>query len=838
MNLSGKKIRVIKGFFLLVLLAIWLQTNAQQGFLAGHVADSLTKEPLAFVNIVYNSSGQGVVTNLEGNFRIPLNRPIQFLSFRYVGYRQKVVKYDPARKYNNLVINLIQEPYDIAEVVVHPTENPAHRIIKLASANRNINNPEKSGPFSYISYEKMVFGLETDSTGRTLLADTIPKIPFTIPDTLKFGMNRKGTIDLKRFLDSQYLFMMESVSSRKFLSQEKNKEEIIASRVSGISQPSFVVLARQFQSFSFYDNFITIANRQFLNPIASGSTDKYFFLIKDTLFTESRDTVFIISFRPYRGRNFDGMEGVLYINSNGYAVQNVLAEAYDQKNEFMKVSIQQQYNWIDGKRWFPVLLNTTIHVNGTQMGGQFGPMNIVGTGKSYIVNINFDPQFAKGEFSDVQVEVKPDAHKQPPEMWKAYRVDSLNAKEVETYRVIDSLGKAEHLDRTIASLETVLTGYLPGRYFAFDLRRFVDYNAYEGFRFGAGGHTTNQVSKWLTLGGYMAYSLRDKAFKYGGNLTFNLLAEKDLALTVAYKDDVQESGGIRFNETWNISGSAFIRDYMVEVMDITRQAEGSLTWRAFKFLTGNLYGSNGEYTPTNGYGYSLNEGNPQVMLTTYYITEAGIKLRYAFNETFLKTPRGNKFSMGTKYPIAYFNVARGGNALNGDFKYWRTEMKITKIFKTKSAGDTRLAVIGGLVTGEVPYSKLYAGLGSYKPFTVESEQSFGTMRFNEFLSDRFIGLFLKQDFGKLLFKPRGKFQPEIALVSNLGFGTLVNKEHHENITYKTYEKGYFEGGLLLNNIVRLQLFRYGLGVMYRYGPYAYPETIDNFAFKLTLQFSM
>jgi hypothetical protein len=127
MNLSGKKIWVIKGFFLLLLFAIWFQSNAQQGFLAGHVADSLTKEPLAFVNIVYNSSGQGVVTNLEGNFRIPLTRSIQFLSFRYVGYRQKAVKYDPARKYNNLVINLIQglsqpeykQPRKIGTVFLH-----------------------------------------------------------------------------------------------------------------------------------------------------------------------------------------------------------------------------------------------------------------------------------------------------------------------------------------------------------------------------------------------------------------------------------------------------------------------------------------------------------------------------------------------------------------------------------------------------------------------------------------------------------------------------------------------------------------------------------------------
>ncbi len=832
-------------FFVLVFILTLASTaslNAQYGYLSGMVIDSATREPLAFVSIVYNSSGHGVVTNLEGNFRIPTKGQIRFLKFRYVGYKDKTITLDPATLPASMVVAMSAEPYEVAEVVIRPTENPAHRIIRLAAENRNNNNPEKSGPFSYISYDKIIFGLEPDTTEATDRVDSLPAIPFKMPDSVRFGMNQKGSIDLDRLLNKQYLFMMETVSNRKFLSPENNKEEIIASKVSGISQPSFVVMARQFQSFSFYDNFINIANKQFLNPISTGSTDKYFFQLQDTLYTEANDTVFIISFRPYKGRNFEGMKGVLYINSHGYAVQNVLAGAYDQKNEFFKVSIQQQYDLIEGKRWFPVLLSNTIIFSGAQMGNQAapqaGPLMVVGTGKSYIVNINFNPEFKKGEFSDVQIEMKPDASKQPPETWNAYRVDTLNQKEIETYRVIDSIGKAEHLDRTLTSFETILTGYLPGRYFSFDLRRFVDYNGYEGFRFGAGGKTTDQVSKLFTFGGYLAYSLRDAAFKYSGNVTLNLVPKNELGLNLQYLNDVRESGGVRFNETWNLSGSAFVRDYMVEVMDITKEAQVSLSWRSLKFLTAQLYGSHGMYTPTNGYGYSLSEENPQMLLTTYNFTEAGIRLRYAFKETYMKTPRGNKFSMGTKYPVAFLNVARGVYALNGYFQYWRTEAKITKVFKTKSIGDTRVALIGGIVTSGVPYSKLYAGLSSYKPFTLEAEQSFGTMRFNEFLSDHFVALFLKQDFGKLLFKPRGKFQPEIALVQNMGIGSLTDGRHNENITYKTMEKGYFESGILINNIFRLQLFRYGLAVMYRYGPYAYPKTIDNFAFKLTVQLSM
>ena len=830
---------MIRGLLLLVLICVpgeWLLS--QDGYITGKVTDSISHEPLAFVSIVYNESGQGVVTNLEGIFRISRSNRVQYLKLRYVGYRQRTIAYNTVRFRNSMNISLSPDPFDISEVVIYPTENPAHRIIKLASENRNKNNPEKSGPFSYVSYDKMVFGIDPDTSRQTVTGDSSGVHINNLPDTIAYGMDRKGRIDVQRFLDKQYLFMMESVSSRKYFSPEKNKEEIIASKVSGISQPSFVVMARQFQSFSFYDNFVTIANRQFINPISTGSTDKYFFLIQDTIYTELKDTVFIISFRPWKGRNFNGMKGVLYINSNRYAIQNVLAEAYEEKNEMFKVSIQQQYDFIESTRWFPVLLSTTINFSASRFGANALPVNIIGTGKSYIVNINFNPTFDKNEFSDVQLEVSPNAHKQPEPVWNSYRVDSLNSRELETYRVIDSIGKAEHLDRTITSFETLLTGYFPGRYWSFDLRRFVDYNSYEGFRFGAGGRTTTQFSKRFTLGGYLAYSLREKALKYSGSLTLHVLPAHELELTLLYRDDVRESGGIRFNETWSLSGSAFVRDYLVEVMDKTKETEVSLAFRALKYLTTQTYVAHSQLTPTNGYGYSLTNDNPQVLLTRFYLTEAGIRVKYAFKETFMKTPRGNKFSMGTKYPVLYLNLARGVDGLNGDFAYWRNELKVTKVFTTKAFGNTRLAFVTGLVTGDVPYSKLYVGMGSYKTFTLESEQSFGTMRFNEFLSDRFMSLFIKQDFGKLLFKPRGKFQPEIALVQNLGFGKLKNTAHHENITYSTLEKGYYEAGLLINNIFRIQIIRYGVGVFYRYGPYAFTKTIDNFAFKLTLQFNM
>ena len=819
------------------MLVHFVSSFAQKGFITGRVVDSASHEPLAFVSIVYNASGRGVVTNLDGIFRIPSGQSVQFFKLRYIGYRELTISYSPSAYRNNMVIEMSPLPVEIGEVVVYPAENPAHRIIKAATDHRNENNPERSGPFSYISYDKMVFGVDVDSVKSMYENDSAGTLP-TIPDSVEYGLQRENKIDVQRFIDRQYLFMMEAITSRKYISQDKNKEEVIASKVSGISQPSFAIMARQFQSFSFYENFITIANRQLLNPISDGSTSRYFFQIQDTVFTTTNDTVFIITFRPGKGKNFEGMKGVLYINSNGYAIQNVLAEAYEQGSDMFRVSIQQQYEFINNQRWFPVELNTKIIFNPAGFSTQVPPVPVVGTGKTYIMNISFDPVFKAGEFSDVQIAIDANAHRQPEEMWNTYRTDSLTAREMETYRVIDSLGKAEHFDRTVNSFETILTGYLPGNYWMFDLTRFVNYNKYEGLALGAGGRTTDNIARWFRFDGYFSYGLRDKAFKYKAGITFMLWPKYETELGISYTNDIREAGGIFFNEPWSLSGSAFIRRYMISVMDKVKETEVWFGFRSFKYLTSTFYMDQTIMVPTYDYGYRLNNDYPALLLSIFYINEAGIRLRFAFGETFMKTPRGNKFSTGTKYPVLNVNIARGTSWLNGEFNYLKSEAKLTKVFHTKSIGDTKVALVAGMVTGDVPYGKLYVGQGSYRTIAIETEQSFGTMRFNEFLSDRFMTLFIKHDFGTLLFKPSGKFRPEIVLVHNMGFGSLKKADIHENIVYKTLDKGYYESGLLLNNIFRLSYLRYGIGALYRYGPYAYNKVIDNFAFKITLQLKM
>jgi hypothetical protein len=402
---------------IILLLSAWILTVVSGGIVSGQlvsgqlepvrgrIIDKKSSRPLAFVNITYRASGQGTVSNIDGAFRISSPQDIDFLKFSYVGYHPRFIAKEDIRPGEVLVIELDQKAYDIAEVTILPGINPAHRIIRLATNNRKLNNP------SYTSYSKMYFTMDIDSMFRA--------------GTDSSGNDGDSSRqDLEKFLEKQHLFLMEFVSERKFKPPDMNKEVVTASRVSGFRDPSFTMLASQIQSTSFYDELIMIWDKKYLNPISNGSTRKYLFIIEDTMFTEHMDSLFVISYRPLKGRNFDGLKGILHINSRGYAIQNVIAEAAETEGIF-RIRIQQKYEYIDHQQWFPVQLNTDIILSPDNAQTNGEPVKLLGIGKSYFSDIQLDPEFKNREFDHIELEVDDGAHKQDDNYWSQYRVNPL-----------------------------------------------------------------------------------------------------------------------------------------------------------------------------------------------------------------------------------------------------------------------------------------------------------------------------------------------------------------------------------------------------------------------------
>ena len=119
-----------------------MSVNAQVFSVKGTVTDSVTRQKLAFVNIIINDDGTfGTTSDIDGNFSISSKSEINTLTFSYVGYKKKTVSAGNLGN-KNAKIQLSPVTYKLDEVVVVAGENPAHRIIDNVVRNRKRNNPE------------------------------------------------------------------------------------------------------------------------------------------------------------------------------------------------------------------------------------------------------------------------------------------------------------------------------------------------------------------------------------------------------------------------------------------------------------------------------------------------------------------------------------------------------------------------------------------------------------------------------------------------------------------------------------------------------------------------
>ena len=826
--------KIISFYIFILLNFFWSLASFGQTDIKGTVIDKVSHRPLPFVNIVYSKTKQlGTTSDLDGRFHITYEKQVDNLELSFIGYKTLNISLKNLNSQNNIIIKLEPETFKIPDVDVYAKENPAHRIINNAIKNRKKNNPETLATYQYQSYNKMFFTFDVFfyRNGDTLTSEQIP-----LNDTINaLDSNLQKINKLK---ENQYLFLMESVTEKKYKRAGKVNEKIIASRVSGIQNPTFALIGTQLQSFTIYSDYISILGKTYLSPLSKNSCNKYLFIIEDTLINTASDTTYTLSYRPRRNKNFDGLEGILQINTKQFAVENFSTTSTEQ--EGLGITIRQKYEAIQDSIWFPkqldadiIFKNILFSNTSPSSGNKTNKTYIYGKSKTYIQNIQLNRPIKNREFSHIAVDYQADANRKDNLFWNRYRIDSISQKELNTYRIIDSLGDVHNFENKLRFLTYLSKGEIPVGPLSIHLNQIIDFNVAEGFRLGLGLSTNDKISKNATLGGYGAYSFGDDKWKYGGHLKFNLRDYFDSYFDINYQNDVIEEGGFSFLETNSFLTQETYRDYLIKNIVYEESAELAIETRFAYYLKTRVYT---KFSRINYYNPYYELAVEQESIKQFEIPEVGLQLRYAYFERYIRTPMGMQ-ALKSNFPVVFFNISKSIPFENYTLDYTRLWGKIEKRFTIRNAGISSISLQAGLALGELPYHKLYNGRGSYYPFSIVALNSFGTMRLNEFMSNQFIYFFYRHNFGKLIFKST-KFQPEFSIVQNMGWGKLNNPKQQTGISYQTLEKGYYESGLVIDNLFSNSSYAYGVGVYYRYGPYALSKTIDNFAFKLSLKIKL
>ncbi|MGC8864328.1 MAG: DUF5686 family protein [Bacteroidales bacterium] len=791
------------------------QTQAQE-LLTGRVIDAVSGKPLAFVNVVLDDGKRGTSTDIDGRFSLKKQKENKKLTFSYLGYKTQELSMQNYRP--GLTIRLVPTEIELREVTILPGENPALRIIRKALEQRDKNNYENLPAFTYEAYEKMIFRASIDST--------------PLPDSLLTDTNE---IRLRKFFDEKHLFMIENYYVRKHLKPGGDKQEVKATRVSGLKDPIFVFLISQLQSTTFYNDVISIGGKNYINPLTPGSISRYFYQMHDTL-VENGDTLYSIFYRPWKGTKFDGLKGILTISTRGWAIASVTAEPFE-RPEGIGIRIQQLYQADSHGVWFPLQLNTDLVFNTVEIAAGKGKDTrryyVTASGRSYIRNVNLNPDFSTHELGRIALEVKPDAATRDESYWNMVRITPLDKHEEATYRFIDSIGQKQNLDRIAFVIDALMKGKLAWHKVSIDLQRMLRYNSHEGFYLGMGLETNERFSQWWQAGAWGGYGFKDGQAKYGGFLKLTLDRYQEFYLHYNYRHEKIENGALEYpGRNLSLFDPSSFRDLMITRMDMNDEHRLGFSVRTLSYATLRLETFKSTYTPA--FQYAFIQGTNDT-LTQFATGGFSATLRWAYGEKFIQTTRG-QMSLGTNYPVVWITLSKGvKNWLSGQFDFMRAGLDVQYSFFTPFVGKTLVMASAGITGKDLPTSLLFNNRAARGNLTLFSPGSLATMRMNEFYSDRFTSLWISHNFQNLLFKGK-KFRPEPEIYTAFLWGKLTRPELHQHVVIQSPDKGYLETGLNLHRLLDLKLYHLGLGAAWRWGAYHLPKASDNLTLMMTLNF--
>jgi len=791
-------------------------TSTAQTTLSGRVTDARTREPLAFVNILLNDGPGGTVSDIDGKFSLQTPRPIIKLRFSYIGY--ETMNISGSRLTDGLQVKMKKTEVELAAVSIVPGENPALRIIRNAMQQRDKNNYENLPSFNYSAYEKTIFTIDADSLLYT--------------DTLRLDSSERA---LRRFLETRDFFMIENHLERSFKQPGQNLQKIKATKVSGFKDPVFIFLLSRLQSSSFYEDIIRIGDRNYINPLARGSLNRYFFQIEDTL-VHGPDTTFSVFYRPWKGTRFDGLEGILNISTKGWGIESVTAKPHEEPKD-LGIRVQQLYTSDSNGIWFPKQLNTDLSFKTATVTTGQGQrkFTIIANGRTYIRDVSIGPAIPSRQFGHVEIDVDPLAAQRDENYWGMVRIDPLSTREAETYRFIDSLGRKQKFDRLAYVIDAAINGKIPLGRLSLDLNKLLKYNSHEGFVAGLGLETNDRISRFWQTGGFWGYGFGDKTAKYGGFFSLNFSRQHDLKLRYAYHFDKTESGSTAFpGQKKSLSDPASYRELLVNRMDLVQGHRLTLSFRTLRYV--DVYLELTDHLKTPAYNYTF-KGSGNAPLNKFSFTELSLALRWAWKEKFLQTAR-SRIPLSTPYPVVWLKYTRGTDALlRGKFDYHRLDFDLNWAVFTPFVGKTSIRLNAGITTGDIPAPNLYNARAAFGRFTLYAPGSFSVMRLNEFYTDRYVALFAAHNFQNLLYKGR-RFRPEPEIFAQAILGRLSQPALHQGIVMQAPEKGYFEAGINLNRLLGMGFYHLGIGTAYRFGPYHLPKTADNLTVMITLNWNL
>ena len=811
--------------FTFVFIITGLLANAQQ--IPGKVISAITGEPLAYAKISLPQNTP-ILTKLDGSFQLNLNGKESLkISISYLGFytREFVI----SEKNKTVLLQLYPDYEKLNTVYISSHRNPANKLIEKAIENRDINDPTKAlEGFSYQSYSKFV--IDNDKNPIQLATDSTNSEIATIVNVAR-------------------AYLSEKVTKHTYNQKQGGQKEVLGLKTAGFKEPIYDVLSLDIYPTSFYEDEYSIFKTEYAGPLAKNAFKNYEYRILDTL--NNKRPSYLIYFKPKREKVVAGLEGVIYLDTLNYGIQETEARLIGE----IDLEIHEDYEFKPSEKvWLLQKRDITIRPgSGGKDISVFGGNISLGTIQrrlsiSSIFNndpidnnlyldattVNYDYQLKtspKIKKTSAKIIVNPKANDRKPSFWSNNRKEPFSNKDEATATYVDSIIKNRNIERKIEVKKAMANGYYPLAFWDLQLSKLFKYNNFEGVRLGIGGKTNDHLSNKFNIGGYFVYGFGDQKAKYNINTSIYLNRPTGTNLKLGYTKDIKEVGSFDYLK-------APPKFYLIEPRFVNinffynfKQYYAGLEHRINPQLSSEIRFSQTKIFNIRDYEFLYNgELYPE-----YTVSTAGISFSWEPFSDFLKTPEST-ILIKRHYPRITAQIDKGfAGVADGDFNFLRTGLKLEYTINRLDLSRTEFILEGNYATGTLPLTHTFHAFPNssrqeavLKRFSVAGKTSFETMYYNEFYSNRLAMLHMRHQLRPIKFS--NFIQPEIVLISRHAIGDIDHMDRHQNIDFKSLDQGYSEVGLEVNKIIS----GFGLSTAYRYGSYHLPTFSQNFAFKFTL----
>ena len=774
----------------------------------GKVTDEFG-DPVAFANVIFKNSKEGVITDENGNFYFESKENYSTLVVSYVGFEKKEISLKPGLN-TGLKIQL-KSGTELKEVVIYTGKtskknNPAIDILRKIWERRRKNGLKMFKQYEYDKYEKVEFDLNTiDSAFMNSKVFKGMEFVFDQIDT--------SSISGKTYLP---IFINETLSEVYGDNKEKKYKEITkANKNSGLGTGDGVntFIKDLYADFDIYDNYLKFFDKDFVSPLSRTGINVYNYVLNDSMFIDNK-WCYNIVYYPRR-KNELTFKGDFWVNDTTFAIKKINLEASKSANiNWVKeIYIEQEYEVMNDSVFLlkrDYMMSDFSFSKKEESKGVYGKRTTLA--RNHKFNIKKEDKFYKEEvnFYDNSVFNKPD------EYWDENRFEALNKNEAGIYKMLDTLKEVPRFKR-IYNLASILgSGYIEIPKLKMDFGPIFStfgYNDVEGQRLRVGGRTYFGSNDTWRIQGYTAYGFKDNKFKYGISGKWMVDKKKRIILSAGNRRDVEQIG-VSLTTSNDVLGRSFASSSFFSSGTNNKLTSVNLSTLGFEIepVKNLTFQTNLSYrtlkSASNQFSLDYYTDNTQTT-TKSEIKQSEINLVAEYTPGRRTVGYGvERLEVDNNYARIFLSYSQGlKGVLNSDFDYQKLQFYYRQPVLVGGFGRLFTTLELGKTFGQVPLGLMGVIPGNQSYFIIDN--TYNLLNYYDFVADQYASLHFEHHFNGRLFSRvpllRKLNWREIVGIKGV-YGTVSDENRFINasgLVYRAPEDIYWEYHAGIGNIFKV-----------------------------------